>query len=110
VCPIFRYTINNFGFDEEFQTFDLEYSQGNYTQKEQIQGTLFGAQNQFLILVQQAAETRAPCKVKISKVEGVWLQDEQRFRPIEMSIEFKNNNWEKKEREERQSSQQQANE
>lgn len=48
------------------------------------------AQQQFLSLMQQVAHAHSPMKVKISKTEQIWVQEEQQHKDIEKSIEFAN--------------------
>lgn len=57
-------------------------------------------QSQFINLMQQAGQTGVPVKIKLSRIDKIWDQFEQRFVDRDNSITFKNNAWRDAHREE----------
>ena len=75
--------------------YDYEITIGSQVQKGQIETLPMMAQAEFINIVKTIAYDQRPCRVKFSFVEEIWSQIEQRWKQLEMSIEFANNACEK---------------
>ena len=80
-----------------FQMFDdlydviLEITEGNNIRKQQMQAPRIIIEQQFLQLMQQAANVQIPVKIKLSRTEQIYDNFDQKFIDQENSITFMNN-------------------
>ena len=73
------------------ETYSLEINYSGQVQIHTLQTLPMMAAQQFQSLVAQAAGTSAPCKIKITKQEEFWSDLDQKFKPRENVLEFRNN-------------------
>jgi hypothetical protein len=78
----------------EPETYYIEVTMGCDVRTGQITTPPFIAKEEFKSLVMQLAHDVRPCKVKFSKPERIWVQFEQRFKELDLYVEFTNNAWE----------------
>lgn len=98
---IFENGFGGFGGVGNVEIFDVEIQHEGRVQSDQIQVPLIMAQAQFTALVQQAAQVKIPCKVKISQPYDVWDTFDKKHRRVERSLEFWNFAWDNNKKEER---------
>ena len=84
---------------QHFQMFDdlydviLEITEGNNIRKQQMQAPRIIIEQQFLQLMQQAANVQIPVKIKLKRIEQVYDNFDQKFVDRENSITFMNNTY-----------------
>ena len=85
----------NINFDSITEVFDctLEIFQGSRVEKQRMKAPRFVIEQQFASLVEQATNTVAPIKLRLSRIVPVWSQFEQRWIDREIDIVFMNNAW-----------------
>ena len=82
-----------------FQMFDdlydviFEITEGDNVRKQQMQAPRIIIEQQFLQLMQQAANVQIPVKIKLSRTEQVFDSFDQQFVDRENSITFMNNTY-----------------
>lgn len=82
-----------------FQMFDdlydviFEITEGDNVRKQQMQAPRIIIEQQFLQLMQQAANVQIPVKIKLSRTEQVFDSFDQKFVDRENSITFMNNTY-----------------
>ena len=80
-----------------FQMFDdlydviFEITEGDSVRKQQMQAPQIIIEQQFLQLMQQAANVQIPVKIKLSRTEQIYDNFDQKFIEQENSITFMNN-------------------
>ena len=80
-----------------FQMFDdlydviFEITEGDNVRKQQMQAPRIIIEQQFLQLMQQAANVQIPVKIKLSRAEQIYDNFDQKFIEQENSITFMNN-------------------
>ena len=80
-----------------FQMFDdlydviFEITEGDNVRKQQMQAPRIIIEQQFLQLMQQAANVQIPVKIKLSRTEQIYNNFDQKFIEQENSITFMNN-------------------
>ena len=80
-----------------FQMFDdlydviFEITEGDNVRKQQMQAPRIIIEQQFLQLMQQAANVQIPVKIKLSRTEQIYDNFDQKFIDRENSITFMNN-------------------
>ncbi len=82
----------NFGFEDfgEQDVYTIELKIGNQIQRQRLQGDGQMVAVQFLQLLNQAANSNQPVKVKISKQEEIWNQYRKKNKILENYIQFAN--------------------
>lgn len=85
----------NINFDSITEVFDctLEIFQGNRVEKQRMKAPRFVIEQQFASLVEQAINTNTSIKLRLSRIQPVWSQFEQRWIDREIDIVFMNNAW-----------------
>lgn len=73
-------------------TFEITY--GNQVQKQTMEAPSIMLQQRFLNYVQQASETQAPMKIKMSRTEQIWSRYDGTMIDREYSITFRNKSYE----------------
>lgn len=82
-----------------FQMFDdlydviFEITEGDNVRKQQMQVPRIIIEQQFLQLMQQAANVQIPVKIKLSRTEQIYDNFDQKFIEQENSITFMNNTY-----------------
>ena len=82
-----------------FQMFDdlydviFEITEGDNVRKQQMQAPRIIIEQQFLQLMQQAANVQIPVKIKLSRTEQIYNNFDQKFIDQENSITFMNNTY-----------------
>ena len=82
-----------------FQMFDdlydviFEITEGDNVRKQQMQAPRIIIEQQFLQLMQQAANVQIPVKIKLSRTEQIYDNFDQKFIEQENSITFMNNTY-----------------
>lgn len=80
-----------------FQMFDdlydviFEITEGDNVREQQMQAPRIIIEQQFLQLMQQAANVQIPVKIKLSRTEQIYDNFDQKFIEQENSITFMNN-------------------
>lgn len=84
---------------QHFQMFDdlydviFEITEGNNIRKQQMQAPRIIIEQQFLQLMQQAANVQVPVKIKLKRTEQIYDSFDQKFVDRENSITFMNNTY-----------------
>lgn len=82
-----------------FQMFDdlydviFEITEGDNVRKQQMQAPRIIIEQQFLQLMQQAANVQIPVKIKLNRTEQIYDNFDQKFIEQENSITFMNNTY-----------------
>ena len=82
-----------------FQMFDdlydviFEITEGDNVRKQQMQAPRIIIEQQFLQLMQQAANVQIPVKIKLSRTEQIYDNFDQKFIEQENNITFMNNTY-----------------
>lgn len=82
-----------------FQMFDdlydviFEITEGDNVRKQQMQAPRIIIEQQFLQLMQQAANVQIPVKIKLSRTEQIYNNFDQKFIEQENNITFMNNTY-----------------
>ena len=82
-----------------FQMFDdlydviFEITEGDNVRKQQMQAPRIIIEQQFLQLMQQAANVQIPIKIKLSRTEQIYDNFDQKFIEQENNITFMNNTY-----------------
>lgn len=79
-------------FDDLYDVI-LEITEGNNIRKQQMQAPRIIIEQQFLQLMQQAANVQIPVKIKLKRIEQVYDNFDQKFVDRENSITFMNNTY-----------------
>ena len=98
---MFGFNVNFGGMGEQFETFDcmIDIEENGNKQRQRMQAPRIMIQQQFMSLVQQAAQANHPVRVRLSRMSQVYdefgapaYEDEK---PLEREfyIDFSNNAW-----------------
>ena len=81
------------GFDDEMQIYTCQYEiqSSGFIQHQTIQAPRIMHERQFMTLVEQAARSRTPTKIKMSRQESMFDQYSQAQKNNEYSIVYANN-------------------
>lgn len=79
-------------FDDLYDVI-FEITEGDNVRKQQMQAPRIIIEQQFLQLMQQAANVQIPVKIKLSRTEQVFDSFDQKFVDRENSITFMNNTY-----------------
>ena len=84
---------------EMFEVFDciLEIENGNRKQRSQMQAPRIMIQQEFMSLIQQAANVITPVRITMSRKVPIWSQIDNKWINQEHNIIFANNAWVKSE-------------
>ena len=77
-------------FDDLYDVI-FEITEGDSVRKQQMQAPQIIIEQQFLQLMQQAANVQIPVKIKLSRTEQIYDNFDQKFIEQENSITFMNN-------------------
>jgi hypothetical protein len=77
-------------FDDLYDVI-FEITEGDNVRKQQMQAPRIIIEQQFLQLMQQAANVQIPVKIKLSRAEQIYDNFDQKFIEQENSITFMNN-------------------
>ena len=83
-----QFSSSSMGMDIE--TYRLEINNNGQVQIHKLQTLPMMAAQQFQSLLDQAARTSAPCKIKMTKQEEFWSELDQNFKTRENALEFRN--------------------
>lgn len=78
---------------QPFELFDVtfEITEGNNIRNQRMQAPRMLIEQQFLQLIQQAANLQTPIKVKMSRIEQIYDNFDQKMVDRENSVSFMNN-------------------
>ena len=78
---------------QPFELFDVtfEITEGNNIRNQRMQAPRMLIEQQFLQLIQQAANLQTPIKVKMSRIEQIYDNFDQKMVDREISVSFMNN-------------------
>lgn len=80
----------NFGFSEPLTVTIEQYIGNALVHSQQLSAPPEFLQAQFMQLVQQVASQSQPMKTRMVRWEDVWCQFDQKWKKLELDIEFKN--------------------
>lgn len=84
---------NHFQMFDDLYAVIFEITEGDNVRKQQMQAPRIIIEQQFLQLMQQAANVQIPVKIKLSRTEQVFDSFDQKFVDRENSITFMNNTY-----------------
>jgi hypothetical protein len=79
-------------FDDLYDVI-FEITEGDNVRKQQMQAPRIIIEQQFLQLMQQAANVQIPVKIKLSRTEQIYDNFDQKFIEQENNITFMNNTY-----------------
>lgn len=71
----------------------LEIKTGNNIQRQRLQAPPEIAETQFKALCQEVFNANQPIRVKISRIEQVWNQFKNEYKPLEVSAQIANKHY-----------------
>lgn len=80
----------NFGFSEPVDVLLEQYVSNACVSRQKVSAPLEILQVQFMQLVQQIASQSQPMKIRMVRYEDVWSQIDQKWKKLELDVEFKN--------------------
>lgn len=77
----------------EIENYILEIKTGNNIQRQRLQAMPQIARVQFETMCKEVCQSNQPIKVKISRIEQVWNQFRNKYKPLEVSAQIANKHY-----------------